>query len=184
MQLLGISPGRGKSSVKSERGWREDGKPHRNIVTFIKSPFKRQDFEHIVTKIFKCNKIQWKETQNYMTMTLTILTLACKGHQPFIFSVFWKYTMFWLTGIWHLSFTRKNLNWKPRHLLKITQYLQRAVPVLMDFQLNCQTEREMSCFFCLIWWTGIWERQKSCSRLHKSAARAKYIKWSLNSERT
>lgn len=57
------------------------------------------------------------------------------------------------------------------HYLSTTQYLQRAVPVPVDFHLNCQMGREIRWFEVSFDGTGIGDGQNFCSRRPKSAAR-------------
>ena len=79
-----------------------------------------------------------------MTMTLTILTLTCKGHQPFIFCFLHKFWINWYTTF--IIYQREPQLKAKTHYLSITHYLQRAVPVLIGFQLNYEMEERRAVF--------------------------------------
>lgn len=112
-------------------------------------------------------------------MTLTILTSVWRDISlSFSLGFFWKYTVFGSTGIQHLSLTKGHLNWKTRLTPLASLSTCKGQPWWNSWWNSSYTVRRKGRWagFCLISWTRIWDRQKPCSRPHKSAARAKHTK--------
>lgn len=79
------------------------------------------------------------------------LSFSLQRTSAFHFLWFWKTYIYLINCYMTFIIYQREPQLKAKtHYLSITLNLQMAIPLLMDFQLNCQMEREMSCYLCLI----------------------------------